>query len=576
MRAKVGLNVLFLAIFPLLVQAAKAPDFTVTDFNGKVHNLYADYLNKDKVMVIKFFFVGCPPCATIAPYVQQAYVRWGSGNGRVQFMEITTQNGDNDILVKAYHNTKGFTFPGISKDGGAAAARSPYTSGTFGPFYGTPTFVVINPKGDVNYNVPMTTTDQSQLDTAIAQALRVTNGGGGGGTCANAFTVKTITQIQPETYYVVDLLNGNPANEIKTGKYNCEFNLASNIDGYYVIPQMNATADPVAGVTTADIVYIQRSILGLQTLNNLQKAVADVNNSGSVSAADISEIRKLVLGVTAKFNKLTKSYVVVHNPKSTNINDLTDRVLVKDLVGQYKTNEFGVGKYGDVTGANLFADDETIERSSNVVKFYVEKNKLADGTYEHRFYTDEDYDLTAFQFEVKGKSNNFIGISGSSKFDASRGFDYNLNLAPDVLRMLGSSSSNNDIHFAAGETWFTIYTRNTDRLSPSHFKNFIHEFVFDKLKKVIGNVEVEYLLNSLVGESLTLSHESLHDIVINSNENIRSIQIINANGVPVMNQNYSADTRQVKFDNTNLQMGLYFAQVHLQNGKVEARKFIRL
>ncbi len=571
MRAKIVFKAVFLSIFPLLVFAAKAPDFAVTDFNNKVHKLYDDYLSKDKVVVIKFFFVGCPPCATIGPYFQQAYVRWGSGNGRVQFLEISTLNGDYNSLIKAYHNTKGFTFPGVGVDGGAQAARTPYTSGTFGPFYGTPTFVVINPKGDVNFNVPMSTSDQSKLDTAIAQALRVTNGSGG---CSNAFSVKTITQTKPETYYVVDLLNGNPANEIKTGVFNCEFSLPSNIDGHYVIPQMNATADVLNGISTADIVYIQRFLLGLQPFNNLQRAAADVNNSSSVSTSDVSELRKLILGITSKFNKLTKSYVIVHNPKSTNSSDLTDRVLVKDLVSELKTNEFGVGKYGDVTGANLFANDEIINRSSDILKFYVEMNPLPNGTYEHRFYTNEDYSVTGFQFEVKGISNNFIGIAESSKFIDP--IVCNFNLKPDLVRMIGTSGSILDIHLEAGEIWFKIFTKKPDHLIPSNHQNFTHAFFFNNITEEINKVEIEYIHTSLVGESVTITQKDYREVIVNSKNNLKSIRIINSNGYPLFEQSYSYDIKQVKIDESTYQPGIYFAHIQLMNGKVETKKFLKL
>lgn len=572
MRAKIIFKAVFLAIFPIMVYAAKAPDFAVTDFNNKVHKLYEDYLNKDKVVVIKFFFVGCPPCATIGPYVQQAYVRWGSGNGRVQFFEITTLNGDYNSLVKAYHNTKGFTFPGIGSDGGAQAARTPYTSGTFGTFYGTPTFVVINPKGDVNFNVPMSTSDQSKLDTAIAQALRVTNGGGGGG-CSNAFSVKTITQTKPETYYIMDLLNGNPATEIKTGTYNCEFSLPSNIDGHYVIPQMNATADVTAGVSTADIVYIQRYLLGLQTFNNLQRAVSDVNNSSTISAADVSDIRKLLLGVTSKFSKLTKSYVIVHNPKSTNPFDLTDRVLVKDLVAETKTNEFGVGKFADVTGASLFANDEIINRSSDKIKFYVEMNALPNGTYEHKFYTKEAYELTGFQLPLKGKPGNFIGKSESSKFIEP--IFCNFNFKPELLRMIGTAGTGTDIHLDAGECWFTIYTKKPDQLIPGDNNEFLSEFLFNNLTEEINNVEIEYLHTFLVGDVVTITQKDYSELIVRSVDDIKNIRIFNSNGIQLFEQSCQGDTKQSQIDASNYHTGIYFAKVQLSNGKVETKKFLK-
>ncbi|MBK9733706.1 MAG: HYR domain-containing protein [Saprospiraceae bacterium] len=60
------------------------------------------------------------------------------------------------------------------------------------------------------------------------------------------------------------------------------------------------------GVTTLDLVMIQRHILGLKYLESPYKVIAaDVNNSQSISAADLVELRKLVLGVESKFSKNT-------------------------------------------------------------------------------------------------------------------------------------------------------------------------------------------------------------------------------------------------------------------------------
>ncbi|MBC7884997.1 MAG: hypothetical protein H7X99_05945, partial [Saprospiraceae bacterium] len=60
------------------------------------------------------------------------------------------------------------------------------------------------------------------------------------------------------------------------------------------------------GVSTIDIVMIQRHILGLKHLDSPFKMIAaDVNNSQSITAADLVELRKLVLGVQSKFSKNT-------------------------------------------------------------------------------------------------------------------------------------------------------------------------------------------------------------------------------------------------------------------------------
>ena len=52
------------------------------------------------------------------------------------------------------------------------------------------------------------------------------------------------------------------------------------------------------GVSTLDIVLIQKHILGLQQLDSPYKIIAaDVNNSQSVSSIDLIELRKLILGI---------------------------------------------------------------------------------------------------------------------------------------------------------------------------------------------------------------------------------------------------------------------------------------
>ncbi len=60
--------------------------------------------------------------------------------------------------------------------------------------------------------------------------------------------------------------------------------------------------DPLNGVSTLDLVLIQRHILGLSSLNSPYKLIAaDADNSGSLSALDLLTIRKLILGITEEF-----------------------------------------------------------------------------------------------------------------------------------------------------------------------------------------------------------------------------------------------------------------------------------
>lgn len=60
--------------------------------------------------------------------------------------------------------------------------------------------------------------------------------------------------------------------------------------------------NPLNGVSTADIIHIQRHILGIATFTDPLKFIAaDVNANKRVTAADVVEIRKLILGKTDRF-----------------------------------------------------------------------------------------------------------------------------------------------------------------------------------------------------------------------------------------------------------------------------------
>src|SRR5688572_3595249 len=153
-------------------RAQVAPDFTVTDIDGQVHHLYADYLNQGKSVLLEVFYTTCPPCNSIAPLMEPFYQEWGAGDHDVEFFLLTDKNSDNTTLVNAYHQTYNETFIAVSKDGGSLDAVQPYKNGSFGPWSGTPTFVVIAPDGTVQYDVDGPN-NQATID-AINAALLAT------------------------------------------------------------------------------------------------------------------------------------------------------------------------------------------------------------------------------------------------------------------------------------------------------------------------------------------------------------------------------------------------------------------
>lgn len=66
------------------------------------------------------------------------------------------------------------------------------------------------------------------------------------------------------------------------------------------------TDDVLNGVSTKDLIMIQRHLLGTQTLDNPYAMIAaDINKSGGISAKDLTELRKTILGIQPFFTNNT-------------------------------------------------------------------------------------------------------------------------------------------------------------------------------------------------------------------------------------------------------------------------------
>ncbi|MCC7504279.1 MAG: hypothetical protein IT259_03215, partial [Saprospiraceae bacterium] len=96
--------------------------------------------------------------------------------------------------------------------------------------------------------------------------------------------------------------------EIKVGTTTCLTGLATGQGSSSVCvcdaPGLTQTItptkdeDPMAGISTFDLVLISKNVLGTDPLNSPYKIIAaDVNKSNSVTTFDIVELRKLILGI---------------------------------------------------------------------------------------------------------------------------------------------------------------------------------------------------------------------------------------------------------------------------------------
>ncbi|MBK8698855.1 MAG: hypothetical protein IPN29_04675 [Saprospiraceae bacterium] len=145
--------------------------------------------------------------------------------------------------------------------------------------------------------------------------------------------------------------------------------------------------DPLNGVSTLDLVMIQRHILGISKFDNAENIIAaDINADRKISATDLVELRKVILGILPNFSgNQSWKFIDVHTPITNQLNPwpLDETIDVNQLDQPISNQDFKGIKIGDVnknavanlnqlgtetrSGAkvNLVADDMEVIKGNN-------------------------------------------------------------------------------------------------------------------------------------------------------------------------------------------------------------------
>ncbi len=170
---------------------------------------------------------------------------------------------------------------------------------------------------------------------------------------------------------------------------------------YMIAPEM--AGDILDGVSTLDLVKIQRHVLGIEDLDSPYKIIAgDVNNSGSVTGIDIVELRKLILGIYTEFpsndiwNFVSAGQVF---PDPTDPFPYDQQIEYYDVDDDAMEGDFIAVKTGDVTGDNAYnlLQSEAEFRSS--VELVIKEQTAANGVFRYAVSTDVYMDIYGLQME---------------------------------------------------------------------------------------------------------------------------------------------------------------------------------
>ncbi|MBK9254597.1 MAG: T9SS type A sorting domain-containing protein [Saprospiraceae bacterium] len=219
--------------------------------------------------------------------------------------------------------------------------------------------------------------------------------------------------------------------------------------------------DVLNGVSTLDLVLIQRHILGLQKFNSpYQLLAADINNSRSITASDLVNLRKLILGVTTEFENNTSWRFL---PKDYTFSDPTfpydfpNKVNLDSIFEDKSNVDFIAVKVGDVNhSAKVNARSGQNETRSAAFSIHTGLKEFKSGEQvKVDFRASDILDITGTQFTLAFDASK-LSITG---FEAGvfQVKDYHFNLQKaDHGQMTFSYDQASGINVSENDVLFSL------------------------------------------------------------------------------------------------------------------------
>lgn len=180
-------------------------------------------------------------------------------------------------------------------------------------------------------------------------------------------------------------------------------------EGYSLSLQPEKREDPLNGVTTQDLIYIRKHILGLENFTTpYQLLAADVNNSGDITTYDLVLLRKIILGITDEFEgndswRFIAQYYQFPEPTNPWLDAFPELFELDNFTDNELNANFIAIKTGDVNYSAVPNSLVTVDERSTLDPFLLDMNveKLQGGNSVRINFTSEQLDdLEGLQFSL--------------------------------------------------------------------------------------------------------------------------------------------------------------------------------
>jgi len=283
---------------------------------------------------------------------------------------------------------------------------------------------------------------------------------------------KILNKTDDQGYYAFNLSNGNYS---ITGKSNVNY---------------------LQGISTLDLVIIQKHLLGMKEITDPYKMIAaDVNNNGSVAASDLLEIRKLILGSKNSFANdswiaINKDYVF-ENPANA-LAEAKKATVRKISVNNQNISDlnFIAVKVGDMNDSALNGLES---RNAETLQLGLDDIEISKGVEtEIPFYANDFNNIFGMQFSMNISGLEIKDItSGALEINES-----NINIIDN--EMVLSWNNAHGVTANDGDILFTVTVKSNTNTRLSNILN---------INDNIARSEI-YAGNDLDVKSLSLNYRN--------------------------------------------------------------------
>lgn len=241
--------------------------------------------------------------------------------------------------------------------------------------------------------------------------------------------------------------------------------------------------DLTNGVSTLDIVLIQRHILGVKLLNSPYKILAaDVNNSNNLTAKDISDIRRAILGVINEWPNQTPVWKFINSSKPFNQPeqpwDASYKYESADLTDVLDDLSFMGIKTGDIDQSAEIQFGSVQSRSSQAITLNAELIRL-DAEYSRLIFTLQN------PVSIDGLQ---LGVRLSEGVEIVTIEKGEVKVSTDLYRIEGNKfklswAAENEVEIQPGEPIFSVLIRNLPKGSAGYIRKiegFSNEIYIDE------------------------------------------------------------------------------------------------